>query len=184
MSRIGAIRTLDPIAFIAQVTDAMSSSAGYLDFAAKQLGCSRRQLSRYLLAPELAGVARSKRGKRMLKEPASRLVVEGLILDAYASSGGEFGRLTARPSSRWTPDSETESTVKANAERILSWLYDDARPVTGRQFVSRIGLTAWMRDEALRRRIVSPAEAALTYRVAGALDEYLMDLVFAAEKPQ
>jgi hypothetical protein len=48
ISRLGALRVVDPKAWVAEVRAALEQSGGFLDEAAKTLEVSRRQLQRWL----------------------------------------------------------------------------------------------------------------------------------------
>ncbi len=71
LTRTGALRMVDPTAWVREVRGAMRAAEGRIPDAAKELGVSMRQLFRWLDDPALRDVPRAppalhreKRGKR------------------------------------------------------------------------------------------------------------------------
>ena len=64
ITRLGALRMVDPKAWAAEVRAALKDSNGFLDEAAEKLEVSRRQLQRWLAADDMPETV-----SRMVAEP-------------------------------------------------------------------------------------------------------------------
>lgn len=68
LTRLGGLRAADPKAWVREIAKAMKDSDGRIREAAKALGVSGRQLSRWLAEPACAHIPRVAKGVRRYDE--------------------------------------------------------------------------------------------------------------------